>query len=128
MRGHEAIRAMRLVGAAPACVWLHDVPAYTEHTSPGKGWQLSSNHAQVEVLEAEAARRLDLRFAAEMTLWVHTRSAARLQSFVAAAKDSGVARVLGVLLQGQGEATTVAAMTDTEGVFAWGEPDGQAAA
>lgn len=119
MRGHEAILAMRRVGAAPACVWLHDVPAYTEHTSAGRGWQLSTNHAQVEVLEHEPARRLDLRFAAGLTLWVHTRSAARLRAVHNAARESGVGRVLGVLLQGEGEATTVAAMTDTEGAFAW---------
>ena len=88
MRGHEPIIAMRRCGVVPAAVWLHDTPGRTDQ--PRK-WTETGLQAQVEIDADENPRRLDLRFAVGLTLWVQSTDERRLQAITEQAQLCGVA-------------------------------------
>lgn len=121
MRGHQAVLSMRRCGVTPASVWITDTGGLTSSSHPGTGWQVDSNNAQVECEPTDNPRRLDLRFAAGLTVHLHTDSAERLQSFEETAQACGVGRLLGNLFVGSGLHRRVVRMTDTEGAFVWEE-------
>lgn len=124
MRGHEAILSMRRCGVTPASVWIDDTGGpFTGMSHPGTGWQVDTAQAQVEVLPTDNPRRLDLRFAAGLTVHLHTDRAERLQAFEETAQACGVGRFLGNLFAGSGHNRRVVRMTDTAGAFVF-EEDG----
>jgi hypothetical protein len=116
MRGHEPILAMRRGGFAPAAIWLHDTPGSTDQP---REWPKTGASGHVEIDAGENPRRLDLRFATGLTLWVQSTDPERLQAITEQARLCGVSRVLGALFTGQGEGMTCTAMTDTDGVLEW---------
>lgn len=124
MRGHEAILSMRRSGVTPASVWIDDTGKPTSGSDPRTGWQRDTAHAQVDVDPTDNPRRLDLRFAAGLTVHLHTDSEARLMAFEESAKSCGVGRMLGNLFAGSGLQRRVVRMTDTAGAFVWDENNG----
>lgn len=120
MRGHEAVLAMRRVGATPASVWIDDTGGpYTSVSHPRNGWQLNSARANVEVLEDENPLRLDLRFCVGLTVHAQCNDPKRLASLEARAMECGASRVVGSVFGGEGRRRRVVRMTDTEGKFVW---------
>lgn len=116
MRGHEFVLQMRRAGVIPAACWLDDTGC---RTCLPERWPEGTAHAQVEIEPTENPRRLDLRFAAGMTLWVSSRSSERLHQIAEQAELCGVDRVLGAIYEGEGVQMKLTAMTDTKGVLQW---------
>lgn len=119
MRGHQSLLQARRLGAVPASVWLHDLPAGQQPIRQRFPWPVFGAHAEVDIEATDSPARLDLRFVVGLEVHIHAWSQQRLQALTDRARECGAKRVLGAVLEWRGQAPHCVEMTDTEGALTW---------
>lgn len=122
MRGHEPIIAKRLRGWVPSCVWIDDGCDGLRLWRDWPTLREFSDQPHVEVEPKDRPKRLDLRFAAGLQVWLHGSDAGRVQALTEALVSVGAKRVLWSLFgaeRGLDGQELCVAMGDTDGVMVW---------
>ena len=113
MKGHDALIAMRLSGAAPLTVDLID----GEMTDAAKAWPVQTPRvAVVSVLPDEPLHGLDLRCLVALPVQVSSGCRKRLGELLRRVKREQPARLIGALFDDRRELVEV---YDSEGVATW---------
>jgi hypothetical protein len=101
MRGHQPLIERRLAGWRTDAVFVADVG----HDKAGcwRDWPSWAMHAHVELEAKDRVRRLDLRFAAGLTVHLDAEDSQRMRELSDAFLAAGAVRVVGAVHAWRGE-------------------------